>query len=301
MELLLIFTSSILPIFIIISVAFIYNRLLRPDIPQIANIVTMVFGPVFVFDSLMGNRLDLAMLQRPFIFMCLLTLLLMLISSFAARIINANEDEKISLILAGSMINVGNFGLPLIFFAYGEKGEFYSILNFAVFNLPLSTVAIYLSSKERQVKKIIMDVCKIPIFYTIVLALIFSHFSVHLPKTVNNCIELTGAVAIPLLIFVLGLQLSNIEFKVHFIRLLLPTILIRLIISPLIAWIILTFLAVSDLELKVAIVQTSAPAALLPLLYSIKFSRSPDLLAAMVMITTLFSGFTLTILIRLLG
>lgn len=81
----------------------------------------------------------------------------------------------------------------------------------------------------------------------------------------------------------------------------IPGVFIRLIISPLVAWGILILLGISDLEMKVAIVQTSTSAALLPLLYTIRFKRSPDLLATMIMITTILSGVTLTLIIRLLG
>jgi predicted permease len=179
--------------------------------------------------------------------------------------------------------------------------DVYSVLNFIAFNIPLSTVAIYLTSKEKQVKKILMDVAKIPIFYSIIFALLVSYFSIPIPKSINNCIKLVGPAAIPLLIFILGLQLSNIRIKQGFIALLIPGIIIRLIISPLVALGVLVLLGVSGLEMRVAIVQTSAPAALLPLLYAIRFKRSPEFLATIIMITTILSGVTLTLLMRILG
>lgn len=301
MELFIVFNSSILPIFIIITAAYIYNRLAHPDISRIVHLVTMIFVPVFVFDSLMDKKLTLGMLINPFIFMILLTTALILISHFTAKITGSDEDDRITLILAGSMINIGNFGIPLIHFSYGEMADVYSVLNFIAFNIPLSTVAIYLTSKEKHVKKILMDIAKIPIFYSIILALLVSYFSIPIPKSINNCIELSGPAAVPLLIFILGLQLSNIRMKQGFIALLIPGIIIRLIISPFVALGILALLGVSGLEMRVAMVQTSAPAALLPLLYAIRFKRSPDFLATMIMITTILSGVTLTLLIRILG
>jgi predicted permease len=50
----------------------------------------------------------------------------------------------------------------------------------------------------------------------------------------------------------------------------------------------------------VAVVQTSAPAAILPLMYAIRFNRAPDLLAATILATTLLSGLSLTVLIHYL-
>lgn len=301
MEFFIIFNSSILPLFIIIAVAFIYHRLARPDISQIANLAITVFVPIFVFDSLVRCKITFAMLIKPMIFMILLTGLLICLAHVIARIVKAGEDERITLILAGSMINIGNFGLPLIYFAYGKNAEAYSVLNFIAFNVPLSTVAIYLTSKEKQLKKVLMDISKIPIFYAFIVALFMSQLSIPIPRAVSKSIELAGSAAIPLLIFVLGLQLSDIRIRFDYLKIIVAGNVIRLIISPLIAWIILKLVGISDLDLNVALVQSSAPAALLPLMYAIRFKRSPDLLATLIMTTTIFSGFTLTLLIKILG
>jgi predicted permease len=169
------------------------------------------------------------------------------------------------------------------------------------FNLPLSTVAIYLSSKEKKPGKILMDIFKIPIFHAFIAAIIISQFSIPIPVAVNKSIKLAGSVSVPLLIFTLGLQLSNIRPRLSHFKIIVPGILIRLVISPVIACIALRMAEVSGLEFKVAMVQTSAPAALLPLMYAIRFKRSPDLLATIIMLTTILSGFSLTILIKMLG
>ena len=56
----------------------------------------------------------------------------------------------------------------------------------------------------------------------------------------------------------------------------------------------------SVFQRQVALVQKSAPSALLPLMYAIRFNRSPDLLAAMILSTTLLSAVSLTVLIKLI-
>jgi predicted permease len=301
MELLVIFNASILPLFIIIGVAFVYYRLAHPDISQIANLATVVFGPVFVFHTLMKREFAAAMLIKPLVFMILLTGALILLAYVVGKVIKSNEDERVTLILASSMINVGNFGLPLIYFSYGSVAETYSVLNLVAFNVPLSTVAIYLCSKEKEIVKILKDIAKIPIFYALVTAVFIAELGVPIPKPLFQCIDLMGAAAIPLLIFTLGLQLSRIKLRFDDFKIFIPGILIRLFISPLIAWVLLNWLEFPVLPLKVSLVQTSAPAALLPLMYAIRFDRSPDLLAAIIMFTTVFAGFSLTVLIKMLG
>ncbi|MBT7697268.1 MAG: AEC family transporter [Desulfobacterales bacterium] len=301
MEFLVTFNSSILPIFIIVGIAFVYNRLVRPDIQQLTNMTLNVFAPIFLFDALVRNKIVLDMVLKPMIFMVLLTGALMIMAYLVAGIIKANENERVSLVLASSMINVGNFGLPLIYFAFGKGAEAYSMLYFTAFNIPLCTVAIYISSREKNIRNILIDVAKIPIFHAMVVALAVTGMNVEVPEAIGKGMELIGQATIPLLIFILGLQLSNIEFKIGYIRIIIIAVCMRLIVSPAIAGPILDFLGVSTLEQQVAVIQTSTPAALLPLMYAIRFNRSPDLLAAIILATTILSGVSLTFLIRLMA
>jgi hypothetical protein len=63
---------------------------------------------------------------------------------------------------------------------------------------------------------------------------------------------------------------------------------------------VLTLFSFSTLEHNVALVQTSGPSALLPLMYAIKFNRSPELLAALILTTTVASGISLPLVISLI-
>ena len=127
MELLIIFSDSVLPIFIIVAIAFVYNRLMKPDILQITTLTVTVFAPVFVFNELVKSNVTTAMLYKPVLFMLLLTAALIAIAHIIAKLLNADENQRVALILACSMINVGNFGLPLIHFTFGEDVASYSV------------------------------------------------------------------------------------------------------------------------------------------------------------------------------
>jgi predicted permease len=196
------------------------------------------------------------------------------------------------------MINVGNFGLPLIYFSFGEQAQVYSVLYFTAFNIPLSTIAIYISSKEKSMGKILTDVIKIPMFHALVIALFISGMSITLPDFLSKSIGLISQAAIPLFIFILGLQLASMKLKFGFVKIVLLAVCIRLVVSPALAYPFLELIGISGLERKIAVVQTSAPAALLPLMYAIRFNRSPDLLAAIIFATTLLSGISLTVLLK---
>ncbi len=136
-------------------------------------------------------------------------------------------------------------------------------------------------------------------FLLIALAISAAHLT--LPDPVNKSISLLGSAAIPLLIFILGLQLSNIKLKLNYLKIIFMAVCIRLVISPLITFPLLDLIGVTGLEQQVATVQTATPSALLPLMYAIRFNRSPDLLAAIILCTTVLSGISLTALIQIVG
>ncbi|MGA1846373.1 AEC family transporter [Deferribacter abyssi] len=297
MNLFFIFLKSVLPIFIIILVAFIYNRFKHIELKSLTDVTLTIFAPLFVFHSLTTNKVSIELLYRPFVFMVLLVIILIFVAIVVFKLLRIDEQYKIPFILSVSMINVGNFGLPLISFAFGEKGVFYSIIYFVVFNIPLSTLAIMLSSNEKNFFYAIKDVLKIPLIHAFIVAILFSIFNIQLPNFLDKTVGLLSMAAIPLLIFILGLQLSSIKISVRFLKPALIASFLRLVISPVIALFIVYLLGIKGVEKNVAVVQTSAPSALLPLMYAIKFNKSPEFLSTAIFLSTLLSGFTLTVLI----
>ncbi len=299
MEYLIVFNRSILPIITILLIAFIYNKLYRPNIKEISSVALNVFAPVMVFYSVLNNNITTSQLIKPFVFMLSLTLFLLIIAFVASFMLKMKNDDRLSFLLSASMINVGNFGLPLIYFAYGQKAIPYSMIYFVIFNIPLITIAIYMTSKK-NIMESFTDIFKMPIFHAFIVAIVFSEIGIHLPESIMKGFELMNSGAIALLVFILGLQLANIKIKVKFIQIIFLAVFIRLIISPMLSYGISTILHIEALERAVCVVQTSTPSALLPLMYMIKFNRKSDLLAAIIFTTTIISGLTLPVLIKFL-
>ncbi len=297
---LVVFNKSILPIITILTIALIYNRLFKPDIKEITDVALNVFAPIMVFYSVLNNRITLNSLAKPFLFMSILTGVLFIASFTVSTLLRLEDDEKRSLILSSSMINVGNFGLPLIYFSYGKAAIPYSMIYFVIFNIPLITVAIYLSGKESNPFNAIKNMVKMPIFHGFLVGIIFVETGVHLPSSVMKGFSLMNSGAIALLVFILGLQLSNIKVKMKFAGIIGTAVIIRLLLSPILGWEITSLLDIKGLERCVSIVQTSTPSAILPLMYMIKFGRKSDLMAAIILSTTVISGITLPILIGIL-
>ncbi|MFP4258944.1 MAG: AEC family transporter [Desulfovermiculus sp.] len=304
MQFLVIFNQSLVPLLLIVAIAVLYQRYFQPDIRQMATLALNIFVPLLVFDSLTRHQTTLPELWQPFGFMVLLTSCMLLLGWLGAFFLRLNTQDRTSFILACSMVNIGNFGLPLIYFTFGQEAVPISVIIFVVFNIPLSTLAIFLSSDKGHTKDMLIDVLKFPIFQAMVVALCFTSFGWQLPSGLAKGVHLMAQGAIPLLIFVLGLQLATISLSrdwAVYAWAIIAAIAIRLLASPLAADHILALFSFSTLEHNAALVQTSGPSAILPLMYAIKFKRSPELLAALIFSTTVVSGISLPLVISLLS
>ncbi|MBN1957222.1 MAG: AEC family transporter [Desulfuromonadales bacterium] len=254
-----------------------------------------------IFHELSLRQVGFREIGQPVLFMFLLTSALVAVSWTAAWALKLTQEQRVSFILSVAMINVGNFGLSLIFFTYGPTANDSALLTFVAFNIPLTTLAIYFSSDKQSRKEAIIDVLKIPIFHATLLALVFTSCGVSVPAGVHKITGYLSQATFPLFTFVFGMQLAEMQFTRTLLRSVSVASVLRLLVSPVLAFAILTVLGVTGMNFRVGLVQTSTPAPILPLMYAIRFNRSPDLLAATIIVTTLLSALTLPLVIALAG
>jgi malate permease and related proteins len=296
----MLFIDIVLPVFLIVAAGYWLQKQFDPDIQTIANSSLYLFTPAMVFSALNKSSIDLSLAGDITLFMVLYTAILLGIALLSGRLLRYDFEKRRALALSTTMMNCGNFGLPLVYFAFGEQGFGYSVLTFVVFSLPLSTLGIMLAQKEAtDWRKSILNTLRIPIFHAVILALAINLLQIKLADFLMRPIDLLGQAAIPLMLVMLGMQLARTSIKRE-LGFLFQSTLIRLFLAPLLAWGLTTLIGISGTAQKVAILQTSTPAAVLPLLYSLRYGTRPDLVATAVVLTTLISAVSLTLLLYLL-
>lgn len=296
----MLFVNIILPVFILIFCGYLAEKKIGLDFRTLTNCSLYLFTPALVFSSLIRQTLELSLTLNIFFFMVLYTLSLYLLVRLIAAGTAMSQENSGALVLTTVVMNVGNFGLPLAYFAFGEQGLHVSVLTFVLFNIPLSTLAIVVAQGgEVPLGKALINTFKIPIFHAVALAFLLKAVDLSVPFFVLRAVELLGDAAIPLMLVLLGMQLARTRLESQWGFLSLATI-IRLAIAPLIAWAITVLLAIDGTSRNVIILQTSTPSAVLPLLYALRFGMRPDLVAGTIFVTTLLSAGSLTIILYLL-
>ncbi len=296
----MLFVNILLPVFLIIFAGYLLEKVAHLDFKALTFCSLYLFTPALVFSALMKQTVHFHLALNIFLFMLLYTAALLVLSVSAGRLLKMDPETRGALSLSTVMMNVGNFGLPLVYFAFGEKALNVSILTFVLFLLPLGTLGIVLAQGAKApLGKAMLNSLKIPIFHAVILAFLLKILAIPFPQFLMRPIHLMGQGAIPLMLVLLGMQLARTKLKAApgFLSL---AAAIRLAIAPLVAWGAAELLGIRGMTRDALILQTSTPSAILPLLYSLRFGTRPDLVAGTILVTTLLSSASLTVILYLI-
>ncbi len=297
----MIFFNIIMPVFVIIFFGFIFQKLKNPDFKSISDFTLYFLTPCLIFKGLVNSKLNLShFITDGIIFMVCLTASLWFISFIVEKLLKFDSLKSSAFSLSTIMMNTGNFGIPLILFAYGQDGFAYAVINLVLFTFPLGTLAVFIASKGKSsIKNSLFEILKVPLFHAIILATIFRHFNIALPDVILKPINLIGDAAIPALLMLLGMQLARTNLGSDMKPVFIATF-IRLLVSPIIAILLCNLLGITGLPYKVLVIQTSTPSAIIPLLYAVNYNSRPDIVASVIFFSTIFSAATLTILLAII-
>lgn len=293
MELLLIIS----PVLFIFLIGFIGQKILKFDIKTISTVALYLMSPMLAFRTFYTNELNYTYLYI-ILFAILLTIVLFVIVWITASAMNASRSERSAMILGGVFMNSGNYGVPVVLFAFGSVAFDYGVIMMVFQSILMNSIGIFFASLGGEAQATWRDsmqrVIRMPLIYAALLGVIFQLASISLPEPLMQGISLIADASIPTVMLVLGMQLAVIVRKKVAYRYVTAVTVIRMIISPAVAVAILLILPVTDDLLRaVLIVQAAMPAAANTTMFALQFGTEPDLVSFTTLITTLISLVTI--------
>ncbi|MFP3360538.1 AEC family transporter, partial [Planococcus sp. SIMBA_143] len=87
------------------------------------------------------------------------------------------RSKSAAIILSSVFMNSGNYGVPIILFAYGEEGVHYAIIMMVIQSLLMNTVGLYYASKgsstaTHSLKDSLLKISRMPINHAVLLGII---------------------------------------------------------------------------------------------------------------------------------
>ncbi|MGD6965801.1 AEC family transporter [Rossellomorea vietnamensis] len=298
------FILIVVPVFIILSVGFIGQKLLRLDIKSISTAALYLMLPFLALQTFYENELNMNYLY--ILLFCLLLLFgLILVSFIAGRMTNRPHSKTSAFVLAGAFMNSGNYGVPVILFAFGETGFQYAVIMMVIQSLLMNTVGLYFAAKGSKsggtLKASLIKILKMPVLYGSISGILLQIGSVSIPDFIYNGMDLIASAAIPTIMLVLGMQLASISKKNVEMKELSGVIFIRLVISPVIAYAITVMLSLDTLLASVLIVLAAMPTAANTTMFAVQFDTEPDLVSFSTLVTTSMSIITVPLMVMLLS
>jgi len=294
----------ILPVFIIFSIGYIGQRFIGFDIKSISTAALYLMSPFLAFRTFYTNELTMDYFYIV-LFSLLLTTVLLIIVWITAISMKATRSQLSAMILGGVFMNSGNYGAPVVLFAFGAVGFDYAVIMMVFQSLLMNTVGIFFAAiggeEKSTFRQSAQRVIRMPLMYAAFLGIGLQLVSVPIPTAVMEAVSLVADASIPTVMLVLGMQLAAISRKRVAYRYVSAVSIIRMIASPLIAVGILYFMPVNDLLKAVVIVQASMPAAANTTMLALQFGTEPDLVSFTTFFTTLISIITIPVVLFFLG
>lgn len=290
----------IAPVLFIFFIGFIGQKFLSFDIKTISTAALYLLSPFLAFRTFYTNELDQTYLYIA-AFAVILTIVLFVIVWIMASTMKASRSERSAMILSGVFMNSGNYGVPVVLFAFGNEAFNYGVIMMVFQSILMNSIGIFFASiggdTNATWKDSMQRVIRMPLIYAAILGIIFQLTSITLPNSLMQGVDLIAEAAIPVVMLVLGMQLAVIAHKRVAYRYVTVVSFIRMVLSPILAVGILLFLPVNDLLKAVLIIQAAMPSAANTTMFALQFGTEPDLVSFTTLLTTLLSLFTIPIVL----
>jgi Predicted permeases len=298
--LLSIFAFDLLPIFLIAGAGFALARWRGASATTLTHVVFYALLPCFAFRLLMTSVAT----GREFGLMVLLAMLVMaamaLVGAVASFALRLNRTETSAFLLVLMFSNGGNYGLPVVSFAFGEQALSYGTVFFLTGSVMTSTVGAFLAAAgRRSLRAALMSVLRMPALYGILAAVLALSTGITTPAPLMRPITMLSDAALPLMILVLGMQLERAVVPAR-PALVVLAVSLSLVLAPLIALGLTSLFDVTGPARQAVVVLASMPVAVATTILALEFDTSPEFVTGAVFLSTLLSPLTLTPLIAYL-
>jgi len=277
--------SVVAPLFICAGIGFVWGRLDKPfDAEMMTGLALHLGVPCLVFSTL--TRLEIS----PVAFGKMAgayTLALVLFMILAAVLTRLLKLEPRAFIPALTFRNSGNLGLPVCLFAFGEAGLAYGIGCFVIASLAGLTVGrgIYAGSTASEA------LFRNPIVYAIAISVVFMVAGIKPPAWIANTVDIVSGMAIPLMVVSLGVAISRI--RVVGIGRAAALSALELAVGFGVGVALSDLFGLTGVARGVLILQCAMPVAVHNYVFAQFYRRSPETVAGMVVVSTLFACFSL--------
>jgi predicted permease len=298
--LLQILLHDIVPILIVIGLGYVFARRTRPELRTLSHLTFYIFSPSLVFVSLVESNIGGGEMAQIVVFVVAITLAMGALAFLAARLLRLSPRQTSGFVLAVMFVNSGNYGLGVNQLAFGPEVAARAVMYFVSSSVLVYTGGVLIARGfAGGWRGAVKQLLRLPHVYALAIALIIRATQWTVPQPIMDGLRIPAVAAIPLMLVLLGAQLSNATIGRYWQPAVIGSIL-SLLIAPLIAFGLAGMLGLATQTRQAMVLEASMPAAVSNTLIATEFDAEPQLVTSTVVLSTLLSPITLSIVILLL-
>ena len=291
MEIYLKLFEVLFPVFFIIAIGyFIGKKNPKLDTDFITNFAGNIGSPAMVFYSITTTGITFAIFIEYFWYSLIAIIGFSVVGIIFLKFLNKDVITELPPFI---LPNTGNMGLPLCLFAYGNQGLGVAATISSLVILFHFTLGVFLASKKLELSLLLRS----PPVYAIIISVLFLFFELEVPIFLVNTTMMLTYAAIFLILMSLGIALTR--FKVFSFKSAFISSIGRVLIGPIIGFVMIKYFNLSGYAAGVLLIQCSMPSAVLTYLVGSIYSSKQvvDSIASMIVVSTIMSFITVPITI----
>ena len=270
----------IFPILAIVTGGYFYAKKFQPNM-EVANTLNLnIFVPALLFSIFTSKDFNLLDYHSLAIGGCVVIIISGLLALIVSKVFGFNTK---TFVPPAMFVNSGNMGLPLALFAFGKAAIPAAVVLFFIENTLHFTLGIKIIDRKSS----IINVLRIPMVVASLVGVAISLVQYNMPELIITPIRMIGEIAIPLMLFSLGVRLIDIDFNDWKIG------IVGAICRPLVGifsvLLILPWLSLNEINSAQLIIFAILPPAVLNFMVSEKYNQEPKKVASIVLIGNVFS------------
>ena len=263
------------PLIAIVSVGIVVGIRHSPQLDTINNINLNVFIPALVFASLVQQQFAF----KEFALLGLSGLILVLVTAIIAAPVAKLFSTAYRTVAPPLMFhNAGNVGLPLMSLALGPEGLAAALILFLIGNITHFGLGSYMLDHDAKWWRSITS----PAIIAAVLALLLQMLNFTFADFVILPIDMLGSIAVPLMLFSLGVQLSHANYEFWKLGILVG--ITTPIIGVALAWLISSIIPLDKTQHAALILFGALPPAVMNFIFAKRYQQEPTKVSAIVLV-----------------
>lgn len=295
-----IFLNILTPVFVLVLIGYIAGPRLGLEARTLSRVAYFLLVPAFNFNILSTAQIDLGVARRMIVYITIVEVACALAALLVARLLRRSPEMTGAYILIAVFPNVGNFGLPIVQFAFGPDALVAATIYFVAINLISFVIGVAAANWHRGSNlRTMVAVFKTPALLAVPPALLFNLTGTLPPLVVSRPIALLAGAMIPVMLIALGVQLAQAGIP----RLdgdMIGASIMRLLGGPALAALVAVPLHMTGLTRDAGVLQAAMPAAVLASIIAFEHNLLPTFVTATVLFSTLASIVTLAVVLAIL-